>query len=106
VHAYDGTVNELTEGLFRFETIGEKSVKGRTTPVIVYRAIAPSSRTRFDVSTERGLTPFVGRDREIELLLDGLDRCKPGGARLFQSLPMPEWENREYYMSLERPFYG
>lgn len=70
---------KLTEGLFRFETIGEKSVKGRTTPVKVYRAIAPSSsRTRFDVSTERGLTPFVGRDREIELLLDGLDRCKTG----------------------------
>ncbi|NIO05799.1 MAG: zinc-ribbon domain-containing protein, partial [Proteobacteria bacterium] len=40
----------LTEGLFRFEALGEKDVKGREEPVIVYRAIAPSTRrTRFDV---------------------------------------------------------
>ena len=69
----------LTEGLFRFETVGEKEVKGRKECVEVYRAIVPStSRTRFDVSTERGLTPLVGRDRELELLLDGLERCKTG----------------------------
>lgn len=70
---------KLTEGLFRFEAVGEKEVKGRKERVKVYRAIVPStSRTRFDVSTERGLTPLVGRDRELELLLDGLDRCKTG----------------------------
>ena len=69
----------LTEGLFRFEALGEKEVKGRKERVKVYRAIAPStSRTRFDVSTERGLTPLVGRDRELELLLDGFERCKTG----------------------------
>ena len=69
----------LTEGLFRFETVGEKEVKGRKEHVKVYRAIVPStSRTRFDVSTERGLTPLVGRERELELLLDGLERCKTG----------------------------
>ena len=69
----------LTEGLFRFEAVGEKEVKGRKERVKVYRAIAPStSRTRFDVSTERGLTPLVGRDRELELLLDGFERCKTG----------------------------
>jgi class 3 adenylate cyclase/tetratricopeptide (TPR) repeat protein len=69
----------LTEGLFRFEAVGEKEVKGRQERVMVYRAIVPStSRTRFDVSTERGLTPLVGRDRELELLLDGFERCKTG----------------------------
>ena len=69
----------LTEGLFRFEAVGEKEVKGRQERVKVYRAIVPStSRTRFDVSTERGLTPLVGRDRELELLLDGFERCKTG----------------------------
>jgi len=52
----------LTEGLFRFEALGEKALKGKEEPVTVYRAIAPSTRrTRFDVSAERGLTPFVGR---------------------------------------------
>jgi class 3 adenylate cyclase/tetratricopeptide (TPR) repeat protein len=69
----------LTEGLFRFEGLGEKEVKGKEEPVAVYRVIAPSTRrTRFDVSAERGLTPFVGRERELELLLDALERAKEG----------------------------
>jgi class 3 adenylate cyclase len=74
----------LTEGLFRFEALGEKGVKGRKEPINVYRAIAPSTRrTRFDVSAERGLTPFVGRERELELLLDGLERSRGGRGQAF-----------------------
>ncbi|MFC1856910.1 adenylate/guanylate cyclase domain-containing protein [Thermodesulfobacteriota bacterium] len=74
----------LTEGLFRFEALGEKEVKGKEEPVQAYRVIAPStSRTRFDVSAERGLTTFVGRDRELELLLDGFDRSKAGMGQAF-----------------------
>jgi class 3 adenylate cyclase/tetratricopeptide (TPR) repeat protein len=69
----------LTEGLFRFEAMGEKRIKGKKELIKVYRVIAPStSRTRFDVSTERGLSPFVGRERELELLLDGFERSKAG----------------------------
>ncbi|MBI4763916.1 MAG: AAA family ATPase [Deltaproteobacteria bacterium] len=70
---------KLTEGLFRFEGLGEKEIKGKEKPICVYRVIAPStSRTRFDVSAERGLTPFVGRQRELELLLDIYERAKTG----------------------------
>ncbi len=70
---------KLTEGLFRFEGLGEKLVKGKETPVRVYRVIAPSSHsTRFDVSAEQGLTPFVGRLRERELLLDAFERARDG----------------------------
>jgi class 3 adenylate cyclase/tetratricopeptide (TPR) repeat protein len=75
---------KLTEGFFRFEALGEKKVKGKKEPVIVYRVIAPSTRrTRFDVSAERGLTPFVGRERELELLLDGFERAKAGRGQAF-----------------------
>jgi class 3 adenylate cyclase len=70
---------KLTEGLFRFEGLGEKETKGKEKPICVYRVIAPStSRTRFDVSAERGLTPFVGRERERELLLDAFERARQG----------------------------
>ena len=70
---------KLTEGFFRFEALGEKKVKGKAEPVRVYRVIGPSTRrTRFDVSAERGLTPFIGRDRELELLLDAFKRAKSG----------------------------
>ena len=75
---------KLTEGLFRFEALGERQVKGKEAPVKAYRVIAPStSRTRFDVSAERGLTPFLGRERELELLIDGLDRAKSGRGQAF-----------------------
>ena len=70
---------KLTEGLFRFEYLGEKGIKGKEKPIRVYQVIAPSTRrTRFDVSAESGLTPFVGRERELELLLDGFERVKEG----------------------------
>jgi len=75
---------KLTEGLFRFEALGEYPVKGKAEAVKAYRVIAPStSRTRFDVSAERGLTPFVGRERELELLLDGFERSKAGRGQAF-----------------------
>jgi class 3 adenylate cyclase len=74
----------LTEGLFRFEALGEKGVKGKEEPVEIYRVIAPSTRrTRFDVSAERGLTPLVGRERELELLLNGFERAKGGRGQAF-----------------------
>ena len=75
---------KLTEGLFRFEALGRKQVKGRKEAVNVYRVLAPSTRrTRFDVSAERGLTPFVGREREIELLLDCYERAKASNGQAF-----------------------
>jgi predicted ATPase len=68
---------KLTEGFFRFEALGAQEIKGKEEIVNVFRVIAPSSsRTRFDVSAERGLTPFVGKQRELELLLDGFERAK------------------------------
>ncbi len=74
----------LTEGLFVFEFIGKMEVKGKQEPVKTYQVIGPSSRrTRFDVSAERGLTPFVGREREFELLWDGFERAKQGRGQAF-----------------------
>jgi predicted ATPase/class 3 adenylate cyclase len=79
-----GETFKLTEGFFRFEGLGEREVKGREKLVNVYRVLAPSTRrTRFDVSTERGLTHFVGRERELELLLDGFERAKSGRGQAF-----------------------
>lgn len=75
---------KLTEGFFRFEALGLKNIKGKTNPINVYRVIAPNSRkARFDVSAERGLSPFIGRERELELLLDGFKRVKEGKGQIF-----------------------
>jgi predicted ATPase/class 3 adenylate cyclase len=75
---------KLVEGLFRFEALGEKEVKGKKEPISLYRVIASSTRrTRFDVSAERGLTPLVGRDRDLELLRDGFERARAGKGQAF-----------------------
>jgi class 3 adenylate cyclase/tetratricopeptide (TPR) repeat protein len=75
---------KLTEVFFRFEAHGKKEVKGKEEPVEVYEVISPSNRsTRFDVSAERGLTPLVGRERELELLLDGHEMAKSGRGQAF-----------------------
>jgi class 3 adenylate cyclase/tetratricopeptide (TPR) repeat protein len=75
---------KLTEGLFHFEGLGQRVLKGKEEPINIYRVIAPSTRrTRFDVSADRGLTPFVGRERELELLLDGFERSKAGRGQAF-----------------------
>jgi class 3 adenylate cyclase/tetratricopeptide (TPR) repeat protein len=74
----------LTEGLFWFEFLGEKKVKGKERPVKAYRVIGPSrSKTRFEVSAGKGLTTFVGRERELELLLDSFERTREGRGQIF-----------------------
>ena len=75
---------KLTEGLFRFEALGKREVKGKKEAVSVYRVIASSTRrSRFDVNTEKGLTPLAGRGRELELLFDCFERSKGGRGQAF-----------------------
>src|SRR5256712_6175326 len=59
----------LRDGFFVFEDRGEFRVKGRAGPVRAYVLTSEiSGRTRVEVSKERGLTPLVGRERELQSL--------------------------------------
>jgi class 3 adenylate cyclase/tetratricopeptide (TPR) repeat protein len=59
----------LVEGLVDATFVGEHSIKGRAASEKVYRLSAiRASATRFDASLSRGLTAFVGRDRELDAL--------------------------------------
>ncbi|MFW6334480.1 MAG: AAA family ATPase, partial [Desulfosalsimonas sp.] len=61
------------------ENLGEKAIKGRSGTLRVFRVIAPgSSRTRFDVSAEKGLTPLMARERDLEILMDLYRRAREG----------------------------
>jgi class 3 adenylate cyclase/tetratricopeptide (TPR) repeat protein len=75
---------KLTEGFFRFESLGQRKVKGRKQPIRIYQVIAASNlRTRFDVNAERGLTPYVGRAREYRQLLDSFAKAKAARGQAF-----------------------
>jgi|GEM_PF-976152 len=70
---------KLTEGLFRFEALGKRGVKGKSEPVLVYRVLGTGrSRSRFEARAEKGLTGFVGRERELEMLRDCFERAREG----------------------------
>src|SRR5438552_1058855 len=69
----------LRDRLFSFEDLGDFQVKGKTEPVRAYAVTGElDSRARLEVSQDRGLTPLVGRDRELEALNDAWHRASEG----------------------------
>lgn len=74
----------LVEGYFRCDDLGFVDVKGKTAKVHAYRVTAEKgARGRIDIQAERGLTPFVGRERELELLRDCFERATAGRGQAF-----------------------
>jgi tetratricopeptide (TPR) repeat protein len=69
----------LTEGYFEFKPLGEIEVKGKKEPVKAYQLLGVGSvKTRLGVSEMRGLTPFVGRQKELDQLAECFGRAKRG----------------------------
>jgi class 3 adenylate cyclase/tetratricopeptide (TPR) repeat protein len=69
----------LVEGYIHNAAQGPVQVKGRTEAVQVYEVTGRRRRrSRLEVSIDRGLTPLVGRERELSLLHDCLTRAKAG----------------------------
>src|SRR5215211_5871255 len=69
----------LVEGYFELRDRGTRDVKGVSEPVRVYElaGLGPL-RSHLDVSRERGLSPFVGREREMAALESALARARDG----------------------------
>jgi len=65
-------------GFFETRDLGETPVKGRA-PVHAFEVLrSRGRRTRFDVAVERGLTPLVGRERELSTLYERFREAKAG----------------------------
>src|SRR5262249_28655103 len=63
----------LVEGLVWVETLGRVPVKGLADPVEVFELVgATTLRRRLQVAVARGLSPFVGRQPELEALQQAL----------------------------------
>jgi len=69
----------LVEGLVQVTTLGPVPVKGLVEPVEVFELLGASAvRRRFQAAVARGLTPFVGRQPELEALYQALARARTG----------------------------
>src|SRR5262244_2777764 len=73
----------LVEGYFQLQDLGRITVKGVSEPVRHFDLEAVGSfRTRFDRSRARGLSAFVGRDRETAALDAALERARGGSGQV------------------------
>jgi class 3 adenylate cyclase/predicted ATPase len=71
--------SRLVTGLFECQDLGPHLLKGLSTPLEVYQVLAESDvRSRFEVAVTTGLTPLVGREQEVGLLLERWARAKQG----------------------------
>jgi class 3 adenylate cyclase len=64
----------LVEGYFSLRELGPTEIKGISQPVNVYEVIGPGPlRDHFELAARRGLTRFVGRERELAELRRAFD---------------------------------
>jgi class 3 adenylate cyclase len=69
----------LVEGYFELRGLGPTEVKGIAGPIDVYEVVSTgASHGHFDVATKRGLTKFVGRERELEQIRRALEQATDG----------------------------
>jgi class 3 adenylate cyclase/predicted ATPase len=69
----------LAEGYFTCEALGEQTLRGVAQSLQVYRVLGESGvHSRLDVAQIRGLTPLVGREQEVGLLLERWEQAKSG----------------------------
>jgi class 3 adenylate cyclase len=69
----------LVPGMFSAENLGAHMLKGVATPVQVYRVVGESGILGgLDAAGTRGLTPLVGRELEVRLLLERWAQVQEG----------------------------
>jgi class 3 adenylate cyclase len=76
-----GATHRLLSGLFLAEERGAQQLKGVANPVELYRVLRPTG-VRGRLAAARGLTPFVGREEELRLLLSRWERARDGEGQL------------------------
>jgi hypothetical protein len=74
-------VQRLAGGSFDYTDLGEQTLKGIARPTRAYRIVAVSeAASRFEAATQEGLTPLVGREQEIGLLMERWALAQDGEA--------------------------
>jgi hypothetical protein len=77
--AISEAARKLIEGYFALKPLGPARIKGVSEPVNVYEVTGLGPlRTRLQRSAGRGLTKFVGREREMEALKHAAEQAKSG----------------------------
>jgi class 3 adenylate cyclase len=69
----------LVQGYFTWQDLGLHAARGTPAPLQLYRVLQESGvQSRLDATMVRGLTPLVGREAEVTLLLERWCQVKDG----------------------------
>jgi len=72
-------VHRLAAGAFDYQSLGTQTLKGIAQPMRAYRILGVSqAASRFEAATHQRLTPLVGRDLEISMLLERWELAQEG----------------------------
>jgi class 3 adenylate cyclase/predicted ATPase len=83
-------VKKFVEGYFQLKALGASRIKGVSEPVNVYEVTGLGPlRTRLQRSAGRGLTKFVGREREMEALKHAAEQAKSGHGQIVAAMAEP-----------------
>jgi class 3 adenylate cyclase/predicted ATPase len=81
--AVSETTAKLCDGYFKLRSLGPTIVKGVGAPVTVYEVMGPGPlRSHFELSAQRGLTRFVGRQSELDQMRRALERSRAGQGQI------------------------
>jgi class 3 adenylate cyclase/DNA-binding winged helix-turn-helix (wHTH) protein/tetratricopeptide (TPR) repeat protein len=73
----------LAEGYFVWRPAGAHTLPGMSESVPIYQALqASGAQHRFDIAQPRGLTPLVGREHELGLLLERWGHVQEGDGQV------------------------
>jgi class 3 adenylate cyclase len=83
-------LRKLVEGYFTLKSLGPARIKGSTEPVNVYEVLGLGPlRTRLQRAAGRGLTKFVGREREMEALRHAAELAGEGHGQIVAVMADP-----------------
>jgi len=69
----------LIQGYFECQDLGAQTLRGIAEPVTLYCVLSESgAQNRLDIVSARGLTPLVGREQEVGLLVERWEQAKAG----------------------------
>ena len=84
------SVQKFVEGYFQLKALGASRIKGVSEPVNVYEVTGLGPlRTRLQRSAGRGLTKFVGREREMEALKHAAEQARAGHGQIVAAMAEP-----------------
>jgi predicted ATPase/class 3 adenylate cyclase len=73
----------LVEGFFNCRSLGTPALRGVAQPIELYRVLGESDiQSRFERAVAIGLTPFVSREAEVEVLLKRWQRAREGAGQV------------------------